>query len=98
MTRTALYYLLELHHCVRRTSQALTAIRKELLPEVRRALEAQNITFDESSAATALQKALPHLEQLAFTELSTSFEEIAEAYLKALADLARENPVLAYRL
>lgn len=65
---------------------------------MRRALEAQNITFDESSAATALQKALPHLEQLAFTELSTSFEEIAEAYLKALADLARENPVLAYRL
>lgn len=98
VTRTVLYYLLELHHVLNRSSIALKSIENILLTEVRKALEARGQPFSEEDYKAAMKLALPHLARFALTELEASVAESADSFSKALSDLARENPILAFRL
>jgi hypothetical protein len=98
VTRTVLFYLLELHHHVSRTLIAVTIIDQVLLSEFRTALAAKGLTLNEAEGEVALTLAMPIFEKFGLEEIKSAVTETAAAYEKALADLARENPILAFRL
>ncbi|WP_092744952.1 hypothetical protein [Paracidovorax valerianellae] len=83
---------------VSRSSLALRAIEKGVVPELRRALAERGVTLDEKSAEEGLKLLMPQFSRLVFAEIQRSIAESADAYSKSLGELARENPVLAFRL
>lgn len=97
-TRTILYHLLELHHVVHRVTGASTILEGELIQQVRAELASRGLTLDESQARSALQEAAPVLRAFGRNELAQAATSVGLAFSNALADLAREDPVLAFRL
>lgn len=98
VTRTVLYYLLELHHIVSRVNMAVASIESVLIAEMRRAFATRGLTFNEADGKQAMKLALPHIARFAYGEVEGAVAEGAGDFNKALVDLARENPVLAFRL
>lgn len=98
VTRTVLYYLLELLHVTHRVRAALLQLESELIQELRVAHESRNLPFNENEATAAFAAARPHLATFGSKQLEGTVSDSAEAFSKALSDLARENPVLAFRL
>jgi len=98
VTRTVLYHLLELHHVVSRTALCLKSLEGVLITAVRQDMEARNETYDEKQGLAAMDAARPELLKFAMAQLDGLSVEMADSYSKALSDLARENPVLAFEL
>lgn len=98
VTRTVLYYLLELHHIVNRVNLAVNSIEGMLMTEMRRGFATRGLTFNEADGMEAMKLALPHIANFAYGEVAGTVAEGAGDFNKALTDLARENPVLAFRL
>lgn len=93
-TRTALYYLLEAHHLVRR----INAANKHLPNELRAAIEASGGAITDAELTSVMEQMKPLMRgfmQAPLEELST---EIRVPFATALADLAKEDPVLAFEL
>jgi hypothetical protein len=97
-TRTILYHLLELHHVVHRVTAASTILEGELIQQVRAELASRGLAFDESQERAALQEAAPVLRAFGRNELAQAATSVGLGFSNALADLAREDPVLAFRL
>ncbi|MFS2036993.1 hypothetical protein ACEN8I_23415 [Polaromonas sp. CT11-55] len=98
MTRTVLYYLLELHHVVNRVNMAMSSIESVLMAEMRRSLSTHGLTFNEDDEKETMKLALPYIARFAYGEIEGAVTEGSGDFNKALTDLARENPVLAFRL
>ena len=98
VTRTVLYHLLEMHHVVNRVRVAVGELEHVLLFELRRALQARGLTFNEQDGQAAMRLSIPYLAKFAFSEVEGTMANGAQAFDKALSDLARENPVLAFHL
>jgi hypothetical protein len=97
-TRTVLYYLLELHHVVHRMRAALEILESALVGELKAAFQARGFAFDESAAAAALKQAGPLIAGYGRIQLEGTVADSEDAFSKALVDLAKEDPVLAFRL
>jgi hypothetical protein len=93
-TRTALYYLLEAHHLVRRINFATN----HFLNELRAAFVAGGVAITDAELTSVTEQMTPLMRgfmQAPLEELST---EIRAPFATALADLAKEDPVLAFEL
>ena len=97
-TRTVLYYLLELHHAAYRFRAAMDSVKADLIPELRAALKLRGFELDEGEASAALKQAEPMLAEFGRMQLEGAIAESSEAFAKGLAELSREDPVLAFRL
>jgi hypothetical protein len=97
-TRAVLYYLLELHHVLYRVRAAGKALESELVAALNVACEVRAIRLDQAELLAAVAKAKPILNSFGRRQIEAMVAASAGAFEKALADLARENPVLAFRL
>jgi hypothetical protein len=97
-TRTVLYYLLEMHHVVHRVKAASDSFKSEFIEEFKAALRKRGLALNEAEAAAAMKQAAPVLARFGRLQIETTVAEIGEAFSKALADLSREDPLLAFRL
>jgi hypothetical protein len=98
VTRTVLYYLLELHHVTHRVRSAVLLLETELVKQLRIAYKSRDLPFNDAEATLAFVAAKPLLVEFGRKQLEGTVSTSAEAFAKALSDLARENPVLAFRL
>lgn len=97
-TRTVLYYLLEMHHVVHRVKAANDSFKSEFIEEFKAALRKRGLTVNDGDAAAAMKQAAPVLARFGRMQIETTVAESGEAFSKALADLSREDPLLAFRL
>ena len=97
-TRVVLFYLLEVHHLARRTHFGLKDFPARYVAYCREALAGRGAVMSDLDAAT-LSVALQHiLRQFTATEVSGLAAALAEPFEKALVELSREDPVLAFKL
>lgn len=98
VTRTVIYYLLELHHVVAKVCLAIKEMERILSCETYKLLSQHGVEFDKNELDTAIKSALPEIIRFAHALLEKTIRDTADGYAKALSDLARENPVLAFQL
>lgn len=97
-TRTVLYYLLEMHHVVHRVQATNESFKSEFIQEFRAALQSRGLALNDAEAASAMKQASPVLARFGRMQIESTVSESGEAFSKALADLSREDPLLAFRL
>jgi hypothetical protein len=97
-TRRILFYLLELHHVAHRVRAASRGFRSEFLHVFGAAIQARGFVFNESETAAVLKQAEPVLAAFGRKQLEATVADSSEAFTNALADLSKEDPVLAFRL
>lgn len=97
-TRTVLYYLLELHHVVHRLRAASKALDSEFIRELTTAFHSRGVTISESDATAALELVGPLISEFGRVQIEGTVAAITNEFSKGLADLAREDPILAFRL
>lgn len=97
-TRIVLFYLLELHHWVARLQFGIKHYPQEHIERCQAALKRRGVTLDESHLQL-LQLLLPALvRNLALAEIRALKLQIAEPFAKALMELAKDDPLLAFEL
>ncbi|WP_305639203.1 hypothetical protein [Polaromonas sp.] len=97
-TRTALYYLLEVHHLVRRLRVATNNLASQIVQDIRTALEERGSSIAEAEVASASEQLKPVMRDFMHAQLEELSTDIRDPFAKALADLAKEDPILAFRL
>lgn len=97
-TRTVLYYLLEVHHLLRRLRIAQRDLPSQLMAAIRKIIAERGGSISEADATEALGMSAPPLKEFARGRLESLAGEVREPFAKALSDLAREDPVLAFYL
>ncbi|MBC5782660.1 hypothetical protein H8N03_06865 [Ramlibacter sp. USB13] len=97
-TRTALFYLLELHHVLRRVYAASRWLKFELGPSLKASLRSRGIELNESEFTSMLAQVMPAFNQFGRSQIERSVAGMAEGLARSLVDLAKEDPVLAFRL
>ncbi len=96
-TRTVLFYLLELHFSFSRAVLIFNS-ETESLVAMRRAAAATGTNYSEEELRRGFQEAFPVLQTHIRNELSSMVDGFASGIEKALLDLAKDDPVLAFRL
>lgn len=97
-TRTVLYYLLEIHHFLSRSSLGITSFPKEYLRRITQLLHERGVQISPADAAALpiqLESVLRIWMQSELIKLKTS---ISVPFEKALHELSRDDPVLAFDL
>ncbi|MBK6005639.1 hypothetical protein JJB11_05995 [Ramlibacter ginsenosidimutans] len=97
-TRTALFYLLELHHVLSRVRSASSWLKSNLGPSLKGSLHSRGIELNEEEFAASLSEAIPAFEQFGRLQIENSVAGISEGLSRSLVDLAKEDPLLAFRL
>lgn len=97
-TRAVLYYLLELHHLVSRIHYGLKHFPEDYIAQCKRAMASKGLVLSDADAAKIDGDLRQVLHAFALAEMHGLSITIAEPLDKALAELSREDPVLAFRL
>ncbi|OYQ38654.1 hypothetical protein CHU94_14475 [Rhodoferax sp. TH121] len=97
-TRVVLYHVLEMHHHIARWNEGVTDFPKNYLRKCNEVLKKRGLVLSEENHK-ALEAALSNLiRNTAVTEIEQTALIIGPPFLKALEDLAKENPLLAFQL
>lgn len=97
-TRTALYHLLELHHLVHRLLPVAKAGPQPLIAQIRSVGEAHGkplVGIDSEEPFKAMRIVIQMMIRSHLNELGS---ETREPFAKALAELSKEDPILAFKL
>jgi hypothetical protein len=97
-TRTVLYYLLELHHLPSRIQFGVKRFPAEYAERCKAALNGRGLPFTDVEATvlgTAIEQLVRHMALSELDQLST---ELTDPFTRALADLSKEDPLLAFQL
>lgn len=97
-TRVVLYYVLELHHVAARWNESTVKFPKAYLEKCNSILKQRNLKLSESDHQVIEVALSALLRQTAIGEIERSIKDMSAPYLKALEDLSKENPILAFRL
>jgi hypothetical protein len=97
-TRTVLYYLLEVHHTVNRTHEVARSLPDKFMTVMRSSLQRKGVSITEAEWALAKTQVFPVLREFMSAELVELLTTLRDPLERALAELARENPVLAFRI
>ncbi len=97
-TRTALYYLLELHYLVHRLLVVAKAGPEPLVRQITAALKKHGRPVTDAESEEATKGFQPLIQVFIQTRLDELSVETREPFAKALADLAKEDPILAFKL
>lgn len=97
-TRTVLYYLLEHHHHVRRAHESVRSLQTKFLAVMLDSLKVRGVQVSDEEWSKVRQQVAPLIRSFVSSEIQENLVSLQEPLERALADLARENPVLAYRL
>lgn len=97
-TRVVLYYLLEVHHLAQRIQFGLKDFPTRYISYCREALAKRGMTMSDSDAAAVSLGLQQIVRQFTTSESSVLSAALAEPFEKALAELSREDPVLAFKL
>lgn len=97
-TRTALYYLLEVHHHLSRLLHGLKTMPPRLTERCSEVFTERGIGVSEAEKK-ALAAALDlMMKSYAQSELRSLAESVSAPFAQVLAEVAREDPVLAFEL
>lgn len=97
-TRAALYYLLEVHHFIRKVvalNEQYPSLFLELIEDELAGIGAAISSVDRKQVQDALPRFISAFVE---NELHDLAESIAEPFAKTLAELSREDPFLAFKL
>lgn len=97
-TRTVLYYLLEAHHFSCRIRYLLRGANDVLLERLKLKLTGASMCPPDDEWKTINQLLDEIIRKFAADELQSLVSATFEPFGKALAELAREDPILAFRL
>jgi hypothetical protein len=97
-TRTVLYYLLELHHVVLRLQQVSESLDSAFPAELKIQYASKGVLLNEAELKLAIQSAKPALMAFGRAQMEGTVADIADAFSKGLAEMAKEDPILAFRL
>jgi hypothetical protein len=97
-TRIALFYLLEAHHLARRLNVATNHLVAEFVKELKTAHEKGGSSITEAEATSATEQIEPLMRDMLRSMLEELSTDIRDPYAKALTELAREDPILAFKL
>ena len=97
-TRTVLYYLLEMRYHFAVAEYGVSQLLEQYLEMIASTLKTNGVVLQDSERE-ALNPVLKHLfREVSAARVEELGKQIVEPYLRALAELARDDPVLAYRL
>lgn len=97
-TRTVLFYLLELHHLLSRIQFSVTQFPSEYAEKCRSVLHKKGLPFTDVEAKVLGDALEPLVRQMALSEMDQLASEVVEPFTRTLAELSREDPLLAFQL
>jgi hypothetical protein len=97
-TRVVLYYLLEMHDRVGRLQRIARDLPLQAPTAIKSILEKQGHRVSSQDLLTANALLTPKLRDFAATQMDELRLEVIEPYRRALAELAKDDPILAFRL
>jgi transcriptional regulator NrdR family protein len=97
-TRTALYYLLELHYLAHRRRRAGDDVPAKVVDQMTAALKRRGISVQPVELATVEKQATIAIQSSMAEEVREALLSFKEPLEKVLSELAREDPVLAFRI
>ncbi|QPF72323.1 hypothetical protein G8A07_04840 [Roseateles sp. DAIF2] len=96
--RSTLFYLLQLRHSAVTDELLTTQLPDWILSAFKSALAERSWQLSDEETQSMLQQARPILVAVAERQSGAEQQEIRGHLLKSLSDLAKDQPVLAYRL
>jgi hypothetical protein len=97
-TRTVLFYLLELHHILCRINFGVKQFPADYVERCKTLLTAKDQNFSQTDIQGLIDGVTLMIRQFGMTEIEALASEIAEPFAKALVDLSREDPILAFEI
>lgn len=97
-TRTVLYYLLELYHLTSKMQYGVKKFPAKYVEKCREALNARGLPFTEVEAKFVSVALEQFIRDIATSELEQLSTDLADPFTNALADLSKEDPLLAFQL
>ncbi|MEH0166715.1 hypothetical protein [Roseateles microcysteis] len=96
--RSTLFYLLRLRQCAVTDELLVTQVPERVLSAFNSVLAERSLQLNDEETASMLELARPILAAVAERQSVAELQEIRAQLLKSLADLAKDQPILAYRL
>lgn len=97
-TKLTLFLLLEMRHHVYRFHDACENIPEEYIAKLRNSFNKEGIVISDSEYADGMKIIKPYLKELAVKQLDLAMLELTPIYIQTLSALAKEDPILAYKL
>lgn len=97
-TRTVLYYLLEMRHHFAVAEYGLSHFPEQYLKMAIAALKVNGLALSEEDREALVPGLKLVIREISTTRVEELGKQIVEPYLRVLAELARDDPVLAYSL
>lgn len=97
-TRRVLYYLLEIHHLLARSQFSVKTFPVQYVERVRKSLTNGGIHLMDADAAALSDSLQTLIRKLTHAEMADLHESIAKPFAEALAELSRDDPILAFDL
>jgi len=96
--RATLFYLLQLRQCAATDELLVTQLPERVLLAFNSVLAERSLQLNDDEMRSMLELARPILVAVAERQSEGELQEIRAQLLKSLADLAKDQPILAYRL
>lgn len=96
--RSTLFYLLQLRQCAVTDELIVTELPERVLSAFNAVLAERGLQLNGDELTSTVELARPILVAVAKRQSGAELQEIRTQLLKSLADLAKDQPILAYRL
>lgn len=96
--RSTLFYLLQLHQCAVTDELLATELPERVLSAFNEVITDRRWKLSDDDMKPILNVARPILAAVAERQSNAQLQEIRALLVKSLADLAKDQPILAYRL
>lgn len=97
-TKLTLFLLLEIRHHVYRFHEACETIPEQYITKMKHFLEKEGLVISNTEYVDGMKVIKPYLKELAAKQLDLAMIELTPIYIQTLSDLAKEDPILAYKL
>lgn len=97
-TRTVLYHLLEMRHHFAATEYGIAKFPEQYLEMVNASLERNKVVISDAEREALTPQIRQLIREIHAAKVEALGAQIIEPYLRALSDLSRDDPLLAYHL
>lgn len=97
-TKEILFLIMEMRYQIKRFLDTKTNVSKEYIDHLKPFLEQEGHKISDLKQKELIDLLQPYIREMAIQQLENDMREAIPLYAKALSDLAKEDPLLAYNL
>lgn len=97
-TKAILFYLLEIRHYILKLHEGNTKFPVEYLSYIKQLLAKQGVSMSEEDNSALVKTCRPLIRGFTIKQVNSNLTDLIPAYRQTLADLSKEDPLLAFYL